>query len=344
MLVLPTIILTLSGVSGAGGLALLAKSMVDLLDASSTNRLVQEQNERNILRFHACSEKLNASLEDLGKQRMIITKDFSVFIHSFEKIHNRPRFSNGEDVSFPQFDFDEIKNVQIVADVLLGATLGSVSGAALAAAATSGTTVAVMAFGTASTGTKIAELSGAAATKAALAALGGGSLATGGGGIALGTLVLNIATLGVGILVEGIAMAYAGSLSKKYADSAKRQMLNNEAVIMDAINMQFSITRLAEMMKQASVDICNNVYKPLVLQFKELVNRKQDWNTYSEDEKLLVENNILAVQILHFLNNTPLYKVVKINERNEIEGVEANTREVATAIKQTKQKIEELRC
>lgn len=225
MLILPTVIFALSGISGAGGIALSAKSMVDSFNASATTRYVQEQNEKNVLRFQACSEKLNDSLEDLGKQRMIITKNFSVFVNAFEKIHNRPNFTTSESVQFPEFDFEEIKNVSIVAEAVLGSTLGAIGGSVLAAASTSGTTAAVMALGTASTGTKIAELSGAAATKAALAALGGGSIAAGGGGIALGTLVLNVASLGVGVLVEGIAMAFVGSVAKKQADKAKETLI-----------------------------------------------------------------------------------------------------------------------
>lgn len=48
-------------------------------------------------------------------------------------------------------------------------------------------------LGTASTGTAISALSGAAATNAALAWLGGGALATGGGGVAAGEAFLALA-------------------------------------------------------------------------------------------------------------------------------------------------------
>ena len=343
MLALPVIIITLSSISGAGGIALSAKSMVDSMNASAKNRLTQEQNERNILRFHACSEKLNGMLEDLGRQRMVIAKNFNVFTKAFEKIHNRPEFTRADDITFPMFDFNEIKNVSVLADAFLGAAVGAVGGSVLAAAATSGTTSAVMALGTASTGTKIIELSGAAATKAALAALGGGAVAAGGGGIALGTLVLNIASLGVAALVEGIAMAYVGSVSKKQADRANEIMLNNEALINSAIDMQLSVSHSANNMKRVSVDICNNVYKPMVLRLKELVSQKQDWNQYTSDEKQLVENSILIVQILHYLNNTPLYKVTKLNDDGEIEEVEANTNEVNDAIKNAQKSAKGLR-
>lgn len=336
MLVLPTIIFALSGISGASGIALSAKSMVDSFEASATTRYVQEQNEKNILRFQACSEELNQSLEDLGRQRMVITKNFSVFINAFEKIHNKPEFSTSENVQLPKFDFDEIKNVSIVAEAALGSTIGAVGGAVLAAVSTSGITEAVLALGTASTGTKIAELSGAAAIKAALAALGGGSLAAGGGGIALGTLVLNVASLGVGVLVEGIAMAFVGSVAKKQADKAKVQLKENTEILTKAIDMQLTITCSVDNIKRVSTAICNGIYKELVFKLKKLVEEKDDWNDYSEDEKLLVENNIKAVQILHYLNNTPLYKVAKINDKGEVLEVEPNTDEVKKAVSKAK--------
>ncbi len=80
-----------------------------------------------------------------------------------------------------------------------------------------------MALGTASTGTAISTLSGAAATNATLAALGGGAISAGGGGMALGTAVLGGATLGVGLLVGGIIFNFTGSKMSDKADDAYRQ-------------------------------------------------------------------------------------------------------------------------
>ena len=172
MLVLPTVIITLSSIGGAGGIALTVKSVMDSLSASATNRFVQERNEQNLLFFESCSKKTETSINNLGKQRMIISNDFNVFVNSFEKIHNRPEFSSKESMEFPSFDFDEVKNVSVVARGLVGATSGAIVGATLGAAASSGTTAAMIALGKASTGAKIAELTGAAKIKAALAALG----------------------------------------------------------------------------------------------------------------------------------------------------------------------------
>lgn len=337
MLLLPGILLALSGICGAGGIALTAKGVADTLSASATNRFVQERNERNLLRFESCSKELERALDELGRQRMTITKNFSVFINAFEKIHNRPEFSRGENAAFPEFDFTEIKNVAVMADVVTGVVGGAAGGSILGAAAASGTTSAIMAIGKASTGAKIAQLSGAAKTKAALAALGGGAKAAGGGGIALGTLVLNAATLGIGVLFEGFAMAYSASVARKQADQAQDALQDNEQVIQRATGMQLEIACFAEELRRVSVQLCNHTYKKLVFQLKDLVEKKNNWADFSEEEKQLLDNNILIVQILHYLNNTPLYRVTRCNEEGEVEEVEPNTKEIDAAIKKAEE-------
>ena len=90
------------------------------------------------------------------------------------------------------------------------------SGAAGVATAT-GVYGMVGVFGTASTGTAIGTLSGAAAKSATLAWLGGGSLAAGGGGVALGTVVF-------GGLVAGPALLVAGFFANSKAEKAKTEV------------------------------------------------------------------------------------------------------------------------
>lgn len=94
-----------------------------------------------------------------------------------------------------------------VANVLAGGAGGAAAGAAIGGAAAYGTFMAAVSFGSASTGTAIAGLSGVAASNAALALLGGGTLAAGGAGIAGGTLFLTsiVATPAVLLAVGGLA-------------------------------------------------------------------------------------------------------------------------------------------
>ncbi len=91
------------------------------------------------------------------------------------------------------------------------------------AAAYSATVPAVMALATASTGTAISSLSGAAATNAALAWLGGGSLAAGGGGMAAEAVVLGAIAAVPTVAIGGFFLHQAGrkALAKAEAYAAE---------------------------------------------------------------------------------------------------------------------------
>lgn len=77
-----------------------------------------------------------------------------------------------------------------IANAIRGAATGGAAGVAVGGAAAYGAFTAAALFGTASTGAAISTLSGVAATNAALALLGGGTLAAGGAGMAGGILLL----------------------------------------------------------------------------------------------------------------------------------------------------------
>lgn len=76
-------------------------------------------------------------------------------------------------------------------------------------------------FGVASTGTAISALSGAAATNAALAWLGGGALAYGGGGMVAGNALLALAGP-IGWAIAGVAVLGSGLLFLKAKSEQKR--------------------------------------------------------------------------------------------------------------------------
>lgn len=93
-----------------------------------------------------------------------------------------------------------------------------VAGGALAGTAT---TSLVAAFGTCGTGTAISSLSGAAATNATLAWLGGGTVSAGGGGVAAGTVVLGgivaVAAIAVTCAVSWAFVVYDKKERRAYA-------------------------------------------------------------------------------------------------------------------------------
>ena len=176
---LPLILGGLAAIAGAAGVGAGVHGAVKMKEANDTQKEAQERHNRNLKRFERASDKTNQEMDSLGKLERSILKDFDQFSEAFEKIQNRPEFKDlaHEKFQIPQYDREELKKASVGAGVLLGGLGGAAAGTAGGFAAAGATTAAVMALGTASTGTAIASLSGAAAVNATLAALGGGALA-----------------------------------------------------------------------------------------------------------------------------------------------------------------------
>lgn len=136
-------------------------------------------------------------------------------------------------------DFDEIdihkaqflaaeefarKDLEAARKSAAGAGAGFTAGTAVASMAPTAALWVATTFGTASTGTAISTLSGAVATKAALAWLGGGAIAAGGGGTAAGGALLALAGP-VGWSVAGATLlASIGLFSKnKFENRTAKQ-------------------------------------------------------------------------------------------------------------------------
>ena len=185
-----------------------------------------------------------------------------------------------------------------------------------------------MALGTASTGTAIASLSGAAATNATLAALGGGAVAAGGGGIALGTSILGAATLGVGLLVGGVIFSATGSKLSDKADEAWEQMEKAEKTINKICEYLLDLRKMAG----RYINSLEKVYALYGQNFQKVYNTvytmgKVDWNEFTEEEKLATQNSVLLVGLLYKMCKVNLVKKAanedEMNSVNKIE-VESN--------------------
>ena len=203
---LPIILGAAAAIAGAAGVGSGIHGAVKMKDAKDTMKLAKDQHDKNLARFEATNKITTQIMDELGKTELHVLRSFEAFSDTIERIQNRPEFKayTKNNVQLPKYEKEKLKEVSVGAGVLLGGLGGAAAGTAGGFAAAGATTAAVMALGTASTGTAIASLSGAAAVNATLAALGGGALAAGGGGIALGTTILGAATAGVGLLVGGI--------------------------------------------------------------------------------------------------------------------------------------------
>ncbi|MFC4127213.1 hypothetical protein [Nocardia rhizosphaerae] len=166
----------------------------------------------SLLRQRERSTDLIELVEQLVNSIANTPKSFDTDFDEVE-VH-RARFLNAE-----EFAQKELEAARLSAS---GAGAGFAAGTAVAGLGPSAAMWVATTFGTASTGSAISTLSGAAASQAALAWLGGGALAAGGGGTAAGSTLLALA----GPIGWGIAGA---TLLASIALFAKKKFENREA-------------------------------------------------------------------------------------------------------------------
>ena len=233
-----------------------------------------------------------------------------------------------------------MKKVSAGAGVLLGGIGGATVGTAGGFAAAGATTSAVMALGTASTGTAISSLSGVAATNATLAALGGGSIATGGGGMALGTAVLGGATLGVGLLVGGIIFNVTGSKLSDKADEAYNQAKRTEREVNKIVGYFDELTSAATPFK-ASLSEIEKQYRKRLATLDHVVNfsEKVHWSEFTDKEKQMTENTVLLVGLLYKMCKISL--VLKDQDGDGLNAVNKN--EVSAIVNDANKILDEVK-
>lgn len=327
-------------IAGAAGVGSGINGAMKMKDANDTIKSAERQHKENIARFEATSERTNAIMDNLGKLELNILNSFERFSDVIEKIQNRPQFKsyNRNGVSLPKYDKEELKKVSVGAGVLLGGLGGAAVGTAGGFAAAGATTAAVMALGTASTGTAIASLSGVAATNATLAALGGGAIAAGGGGMALGSAVLGAATLGVGLLVGGVIFNATGSKLSDEADKAYSEMLKAKDTIDKACNILTEIDNIANNYIIALKEV-ERVYKKFFGVVEWAVSTgKRDWNEFSYSEKIATENAVLLVGLLYNMCKVELV----LKAKNEDDMNKANVVEVNKSISNAETILQEV--
>lgn len=175
--------------------------------AKEIGKRAERRHRRAIKELEARREQVFEDLKGLGeKKRAVFLHTAHVLVESIQQARASANLADFALTDLPvesldafEQDIAEMSAIDVVAD--------SAKGAALAALGAGGIYGAVGALGAASTGTAIASLSGAAATNATLAWLGGGSLAAGGLGVAGGSYVLGGAILGPALAIAGFTLA-----------------------------------------------------------------------------------------------------------------------------------------
>lgn len=322
---LPLIIGGIAAVAGIVGVGSGIHGGVKMKEANDTMNAAKRKQENAVHKFEKRNTETTDLMDSLGKQELEILNSFEQFSNLIEKIQGRPDFKayDKEGINLPEYEAEELKKVSAGAGVLLGGIGGAAAGTAGGFAAAGVTTSAVMALGTASTGTAISTLSGVAATNATLAALGGGSIAAGGGGMALGSMVLGGATLGVGLLVGGVIFNITGSKLSDKADEAYSQAKRTENEVNKIVGYFDELSKAATGFKTSLTGVEEQYRKRLatldhVINFEE----KVEWSDFTNKEKMLTENTVLLVGLLYKMCKIKL--VLKPEKENELNKVNKN--------------------
>ncbi|MFF8380895.1 hypothetical protein ACF07V_32700 [Streptomyces sp. NPDC015661] len=179
----------------------------------------------------------------------------------------------------------ELREIQQLAVSAIGSVVG---GGATGAGVGTATYMAVGAFATASTGTAISGLSGAAASSATLAWLGGGSLAAGGGGVAAGTMVLAAAVAVPALLATGVLLEWRGRSAREDQQKLARELKEAKSELADARETLSEVFRRSREIRLVLKDLSAAMEERLPA-FAELVAEHDDYGAYDARQRARVK-------------------------------------------------------
>ena len=316
------------GIAGAvTGIGTGIKAGIDNKNANDINDVAQMIVDHAKQKIEIAKDASGTALTALGEKKLqLLDKRVNKFVSLFEQIHNidiqesiglneLAKFRIDKDNSF--VELKELGNMatSMVSGLATGAVAGTLTAFGAYGAATT--------LATASTGTAIASLSGAAATNATLAFFGGGSLAAGGLGVAGGTAVLGGMVAGPALAILGIVMSATASkkLDKAYANKAEAQKIAAE--LNAATVMCNGIRRRAYMFQRLLVKI-DILFHPLVWELEKLlVIAGSDYREYTDEQKKTVAMALSMAGTIKAILDTPiLTEDGKLTEESEKIGME----------------------
>lgn len=234
------------------------KAQILLQNLKSEDKKVRQRSKKILSEFGQCRlDSLKSVVGVFLKYLKVLEKNFKV------KEYEILTQANITKVKYKEMASVEMNAREATATLVAG---GSAASAALAGVP-SLVTGAVSALATASTGTAISTLSGAAATNATLAWLGGGSLAAGGGGIAAGSAVLTGitgATMGVfALAAAGIVSSAVYSKKLTSANEYYEKLKIEESKLKAGWRVVESINQRALELQSLTTEITNRAVKQL---------------------------------------------------------------------------------
>jgi len=304
----------------AGKVATEAKSQIDSIDLFNDklrSEAVANYHESIQIYNEKATELTNKST-DLYQTRDKAIKVVKIVEERISKLANKPKEfeTKLEEINIEIQNFED-KQLAIT-QAIKEAELASGSTAATASLSALGVTVATLGptaamgvattFGVASTGTAISSLTGAAANSAALAWLGGGSIAAGGGGMAAGNAFLAMAGP-VGWGIAGLmltASVGAGVFANKKNEEVAKEALDEQKKIELLIRQtEKSIIEITEL-----INLIEKQTEGIYLANLSLIGK--DYNLFTDDEKYQAGSLVNSTLSLTSMIN----KEIKINDES----------------------------
>ena len=305
-------------INQAGKIATETKSQIDSIDLFN-GKLRSEA----VANYHESIQTYNEKATDLTNKstELYKTRDKAVKVVKIveERISNLANKPKEFETKLEEI-IVEIQNFEdkqlVITQAIKEAELASGSTAATASLSALGVTVATLGptaamgvattFGVASTGTAISSLTGAAANSAALAWLGGGSLAAGGGGVAAGNAFLAMAGP-VGWGIAGLMLTAslgAGVFANKKNEEVAKEALDEQKKIELLIRQtEKSIIEISEL-----INLIEKQTEGIYLANLSLIGN--DYNLFTDDEKYQAGSLVNSTLSLTEMIN----KEIKVND------------------------------
>lgn len=318
---LPLLFIGIAAVTGTAGAGATVKAGFDQAKAKGLNNEANRKIEVAAQRLDVLRKQCGESLTDLGQVKLfVLNHSIDRFLDTFSKIKNVD-FSESEGLleinklNIDHKDFKELAEMTKFSSSLVQGSVAGVTGGALAAF---GAYSAAASFATASTGTAIASLSGAATSNATLAFFGGGSLAAGGLGMAGGVAVLGGLVAGPALLVMGIITgAKAGKcLQDAYANVAKAEEICAELSV--GADQCIAIRRRCQMYYGLLVRL-DSTLLPLQYKMEEIIKTEGvDYSKYSTESRKSIAAVVSVVRTIKaVLDTTILSEDGNLTEESE---------------------------
>lgn len=285
------------------------KAAMDNSEANDTNARAQNILDSAKRTAENARSTLKRWLTNLGNKRIFAHQQpIANFLATFKKIRNfdtRGLPLTKEEFIRPVDDVAAIVAGELkITNMLAGAAGGLAAGGAMAFGAFG----AVGTFAAASTGTAIASLSGAAATNATLAWLGGGALAAGGGGMAAGAAVLGGIVAGPALAIFGCVVGAQASAKLDQAKSNLAKARELAAKLSTATTALNGLTEQAKLFVKLTNDVCE-MFMPQLDGLVSIVDKcGTDYRKYPKECQDHVVTTVSTYQLLRALVDARIMK------------------------------------